>query len=80
MGIAQAIPAELGFTRAQSLVLFHHPLPQWSVISLPPVEIPIEILDDSSPSTRKEPETFCYDRNGHMACKRGKGLLIDSYS
>ena len=79
MGIAEAIPAKFAFPGAQSLILFHPPLPQPPVLSIPPVEIQIEILDDTSPSARKESENFFYNRNGHMDRKEKKGLFLDSY-
>ena len=79
MSMTEAIPAELGFVGGQSLVLFHHPLPQRAVETLPLVEIQVEPLEDSGRSARKESETFSYDRNGRMDHEEKKGLLIDSY-
>jgi hypothetical protein len=79
MGLAQAIPVELAFTGAQSLVLFRHPLPQRFFISSPPLEVQVEILEDRSPSAGRESEGFSYDRKGFMDRKEKKGQLLDSY-
>jgi hypothetical protein len=79
MAMAEAISAELNFTGGQSLVLFHPPLLQRRTMSVPWVEVQVGLLEDTSPSARKQSETFCYERNGRMDRKEKKGLLIDSY-